>query len=283
VKTALPIAYKGKSKGKSKGKNGLNQNTLLDLRDGSNHPLSLRYSEIYSAAILDGCFIDGRAQPGLNTQTATPFVVAARKAVDHGLQHDDAVAVIAASLQAYYDRVRPGNAARWLGLGEDANPLLANAPPWAAVFPWRARSLASYRQAYEDAALAENRAVGRDIGISDGWLFCGPISAEKVRVEADRILYVLRRIAREGYVRSDESDGDVKATALVDEQGQWRWLITAGNHRASAAAALGMPSIPIRVNLVISRQDVGYWKHVVEGLYTRAQALQVFDRIFKGE
>ena len=111
--------------------------------------------------------------------------------------------------------------------------------------------------------MEENKAVGRDVGISDGWLFCGPVSNEKIEIEAERLLYVLRRIEKSGYQRSDEIDGDVKATALVGENSEWRWLITAGNHRASAAAALA-----------------AYWKHVVDGVFSQAAAVDVFDNYF---
>lgn len=253
---------------------------LLDLRKSSNHPLSLRYSEIHDFAVIDALIEHGRAQPSLDTRHGTPFVKAGRRAISHGLQYADVVDVMVDELTDYYASVRPANAADWLGLGVDAHASLLASPPWAGVFPWRARTLASYRQAYEDAAWAENRAVGRDLGISDGWLFCGPVSQAKIRIEAERILHVLRRVASQGYLRSDDADGDVRATALVDDDHQWRWLITAGNHRASAAAALGFEQIPIRVNLVISRCDVAYWKHVVEGLFTQEQALTVFDNIF---
>lgn len=253
---------------------------LLDLRSTSNHPLSLRYAEIFDAAIVDGRFEHGRTQPSLDAGRATPFVIAARRAVAHGLDAPDAGRVIEDCLAEYYRQVQPENAAQWLDLDPPGPARLLAEPPWAAVFPWRARSVASYRQAYEGAAIAENRANGQDIGIEVGWLFCGPVRREKVAIEAGRILGVLRSIAREGYQRADGDDGDVRATALVNETLEWRWLITAGNHRAAAAAALGYESIPIRVNLVISRADAPYWKHVQEGLFTLDAARRVFDNIF---
>jgi hypothetical protein len=151
------------------------------------------------------------------------------------------------------------------------------------VFPWRARSIESYQKAFEKAAIEENLSVGRDKDISDGWLFCGPVSEAKRRIEAERIHYVLTQIYKNGYQRSDGPDGDARATALVNEKMEWRWILTGGNHRASAAAALGYKEIPIRVNLVIRRNEVDYWKHVEEGLITREQALQFFDMIFEGE
>lgn len=254
---------------------------VLDLRETTNHPLSLRYSEVFSQCVLWGRFEHGRAQPGLDVARSTPFVKAAQAALAHGPERAGVLDAMVDTLRPYYDRVRPAHAAQWLGLdGADAPAALAAVPPWAAVFPWRARSIESYRQAYETAALAENRSVGREVGIEDGWLFCGPVSEDKMRIEAERILFVLRRILAHGYQRSDDSDGDVRATALVNASGDWRWLITAGNHRASAAAALGLGAIPIRVNLVISRADVRHWRHVVDGLVSPAQALAVFDRYF---
>lgn len=253
---------------------------VLDLRNSGNHPLSLRYSEIYSHALIDAPFQDGRAQPGLSLAEKTPFVLAARAAVQHGIDKASALRIIYQILNDYYHEVQPASAAHWLGLSTGASPQLTSAPPWGAVFPWRARTLSSYQQAYEKAALEENRVKGREIGIEDGWLFCGPVSLQKITIEAERILYVLRQIDAHGYIRSDSADGDVKATALVDEKQRWKWLITAGNHRAAAAAALGYPSLPVRINLVISRSDVSYWNQVKDGLFTEQQALMIFDNIF---
>lgn len=253
---------------------------LLDLRKSTNHPLSLRYSEIFTHALIEASFQDGRAQPSLCLAEKTPFVLAARAAVKEGIFKDSALKVIYDILYEYYQMVRPGCAADWLGIKGGINPELQQAPAWGAVFPWRARTLASYQNAYEKAALEENKSVGREVGIQDGWLFCGPVSNEKVVIESERILFVLRQIHTYGYKRSDTNDGDVKATALVDEKQQWRWLITAGNHRAAAASALGYENIPVRINLVISRSDVMYWNHVVNGLFTPEQALTVFDNIF---
>lgn len=259
---------------------GVAAGRVLDLRAGSNHPLALRYAEVHDQVVVRARFAHGRAQPGLAVDHATPFVIAARHAVAWGLERAGALDRMVEALADYYAKVQPADAAEWLGLDDPAPSALRHEPPWAAVFPWRARSVASYRAAYEAAALAENRAVGREVGIEDGWLFCGPVSTAKCRIEAERILFVLQRMAAQGYQRHEGSDGDVRATALVNEAGDWRWLITAGNHRASAAAALGLAEVPVRVNLVISRADVAHWPQVVRGVVAVDQALAVFDRYF---
>lgn len=256
---------------------------LIDYRNVDSHPLHLTYSELYSAIVLDGDFIHGRSQPGYVMSKTSPFVYAACQAVNYGLEKQDVLEKMTESLKNFYELIQPSSAAQWLGLRNPSNKLLNDAPPWAAVYPWRARTLDSYQKAYEKAALHENIAVGRDIGIEDGWLFCGPVSEEKCLIEASRILFVLRQISKYGYKRDNSPDGDVRATALVGDDNTWRWLITAGNHRASAASALGYKSIPIRVNLVIRRCDFDYWPRVVDGLYTKKEALQIFDSYFSGK
>lgn len=280
IKFNVPYSNKGSSQEKLDSMDSI---SIIDLRNTTNHPVSLQYSEIYSNALLTGKIKDGRSQPGFTLTNNTPFVIAAKNAVDYGIEKEGVFEVIEEVLWNYYELVRPKSAAEWLGLELDHDHILSQSPPWASVFPWRARSVESYRKAYEKAAISENNISGGILDISKGWLFCGPVAKEKLRVEAQRIEYVLKEINRNGYKRWNTSEGDVKATALVNECGNWRWLITAGNHRASAAAALGYVEIPIRVNLVIHRQHVKFWTHVIDGLYTADNALKVFDNFFEAK
>lgn len=277
IKFNTPYSINGSSE---KNLDSMESESIIDLRYSTNHPISLQYSEIYSNALLTGKILDGRSQPGFALTNDTPFVLAAKDAIDFGVEKDGVTEVIEETLTKYYDLVQPASAAEWLGLELNDNHIFSQSPPWASVFPWRARTVESYRKAYEKAAISENKISGGYLDISNGWLFCGPVSKEKCRVEAKRIEYVLKEIIRNGYQRWNSSEGDVKTTALVNEKGDWRWLITAGNHRASAAAALGYIEIPIRVNLVIYRQHVKLWPHVVDGLYSEDNALKVFDNFF---
>ncbi|TVR84855.1 MAG: hypothetical protein EA412_00110 [Chitinophagaceae bacterium] len=258
--------------------------SIIDLRKTTNHPISFLYSEIFNNALLDSRIAYGRSQPGfsLDKNSNSIFVIAAKKAVEFGLQKKGIEEYLKSIYSKYYELVVPHNAADWLGLDFSKNSVFYSEPPWSAVFPWRARSVESYKNAYVKAAIKENEVLGKNLTIKDGWLFCGPVSAEKLEIEVERILYVLRSIQKNGYQRDSSSDGDAKATALVNTDGDWRWLLTAGNHRASAAAALGYDSIPIRVNLVIIRDQVKFWPHVVNNNFSIEEALTFFDRVFSG-
>lgn len=259
-------------------------NKVLDLRESTNHPLSLLYSEIYDAVVVNAMLKHGRSQPGFSIKGNSPFHLSAKAAVEYGLHKEDCVKQIKEVFQNYYDSVTPENAAKWLGINFEEGHQFYSQPPWGAVFPWRARSIVSYRMTYERAAIDENKAIGYDgKGIEEGWLFCGPVSEEKIQIESERMAFVLKSIHEKGYQRSNENDGDAKATALVRKSGEWRWILTAGNHRASAASALGFKQIPIRINLVVNRSQAEYWPHVVDGTFKKNEALTYFDMVFKGE
>lgn len=258
-------------------------NELIDLREAGNHPSLLKYKEIFNAAVLNGQIKYGRSQPGFSLSGMSPFVVAAKEAVAFGLDKSGVLDAVISVFRKYYNSIQIDTAAEWYGISNSEGSELKKTPPWGAVFPWRGRSIVSYQKAFEKAAIEENLSVGKEGGIEKGWLFNGPVEEFKVKVESERMLFVLRQIHNNGYKRSDDLDGDARATALVDEEFNWRWLLTGGNHRASAAAALGFESIPIRVNLVINRSEVDFWNHVQNKTFTRIRALSVFDSYFNAE
>ena len=258
------------------------ESNIIDLRNQSNHPSSFLYSEIYECAILDASIKDGRIQPGFNLKDSVPFVVAAKNGIEYGIEKEGFRDKIYDTLLLYYNNFQPKNAAEFLGLSLELENELVQAPPWGSVFPWRARTLDSYKKTYEKAAISDNKSYGYGGGVEKGWTFCGPTSAEKCSIEAKRMEYVIKRIHIDGYQRSNDKDGDIKVTALVNENKDWRWLVTSGFHRVCAVTALGYESIPVRVNLVISRQDVDFWPHVSSGLYSRENALTIFDNFFYG-
>jgi len=257
-------------------------NLLFDVRDTTNHPLSLKYSEIYNACLVNCSPSILRSQPGLSLLDYSPFVNAIKQVLNlQDLEGSNSLQKVEKVFYEYYETVQVKNASEWFGIDND---FLKKQPPWGAVYPWRARSISSYRKAFEKAAIHENNAIGHQgVDINEGWLFNGPVSKRKVRIESERMLYILKRIKKYGYQRSNENDGDPKATALVNENGEYRCVLTGGNHRASVASALGFTEIPIRINLVIRRDEVDFWPQVVDKIFTRSEALKVFDCYFNAE
>ena len=96
------------------------------------------------------------------------------------------------------------------------------------------------------------------------------------------LLAALDSIRRSGYRRHDRADGDIEALVFLREDGEWRWQVSRGLHRAAVLAALETDPIPVRVRGLVFRGDAGVWPNVVSGLYTRRGAEKMFDRIFDG-
>ena len=103
-----------------------------------------------------------------------------------------------------------------------------------------------------------------------------------VKAEARRFVDLVLSIEKNGYKRDDSPDGDIGATVLLKEDGSWRWIAEAGNHRAMALGSLGYQEFPARIEGIVYRRDAAIWPNVINGTYSPDYARQVFDRIFDG-
>lgn len=253
-------------------------NGIVDLTETSNHPISFEYSEVFEAALINAPIEDGRILPGWHLSESAPFF----KALQHINRHEEKIKQITATLSEYYNTFQPKNTQEWFGVSLK-NPIWDNIPPWGSVLPWRARSIESYQSAIENAIKKENFRDGFIKGIESGWPMCGPVQKPKIKVEAQRLLAIFQSIQENGYLRNNELDGDIKATALIDkDEYTWKWLVTSGYHRACALSAMKYSSVPVRINNVIHVQHSHLWPHVQSGLYTETEAIEIFYSIFNG-
>jgi hypothetical protein len=252
----------------------------IDLRAVCNNPFSLPYYSEARPILIDVPMNLGRGlrviplAPG----TSHPMV----RALTEGLRASKRDSEITAWLKSYYQAVQPGSAAEWLDLNQSESPELFSQPPWAVTMPWDVRTPDEWRTAREGFVLSENSAAGISMTISEGWHFWGPVSDEKLGIEARRLEQLADSFIARGVVRHDGLDGDVRAVVLRTVDGSWRWQVTGGEHRAAVLSALGYKQIPARILQVVNREDIGVWPGVTSGVFTRDAALKVFDLVFAG-
>lgn len=251
--------------------------TLVDFRNTINHPMLLKYSEIYDEALINAPIIKGRVAPNFILAKNSPFYLAAQKGI---LNTSSLKENIFNSLNDFYKKFQPKSIADWFQLNTDSDQLLKN-EAWASVLPWRARTLKNYKEVIEAGTYKDNLSNKLDMNIYEsGWAYCGPVDKKKCDIETTRIFNLINSIRNNGYLRHNDKDGDIIATVLVNEKGEWVWLITNGYHRAAVIAALGNKTVPIRINLVIRRDEADFWPQVITGTYTKEEALKIFDNIF---
>ncbi|REL37542.1 hypothetical protein DYD21_07050 [Rhodohalobacter sp. SW132] len=251
----------------------------IDVRKKGNDPKFLRYYCKSQPVIIDAPIEKGRGHPvfSFHPSASHPFVIAAKKA----LISTKSLEIIYNELKIYYENVQPKYAAELLGLNDNNNELF-NYPAWTCVLPWDIESIEQWAKKNEESIIIENNRAGINIDASHGWAWTGPVSEFKLNIEAKRLHKLLKSVKKYGYKRNSNPDGDIKSTVLIDENDNWSWMATTGQHRLSVLSALGKKTIPIRVNKIVDIDDLDIWPNVTSGLYTKKEARQIFNRIFHG-
>ena len=250
-----------------------------DVRNAGNDPRALHYytnnQVLLNAPVSKGFGLDHYPA---RKRGPHPFVRASLTGLNSAVPKKD----IRGVLEQYYRCVQPESAAEWMGFSPHRLPGLADEPPWGRVFPWRSTTVEAMKRGIEATATIDNAQGGKNLTIEHGWRSFGPVSDEILEIETTRIMNLIQSVERNGIQRNNLPGGDIIAIALVDDDGDWRWLVEAGGeHRLPVLAAMGYKEIPIRVRLVIYRNDVDIWPNVNSGLYSRDVALEIFDRYFQ--
>jgi hypothetical protein len=255
---------------------------VIDLRDITREPVEAAYRAGLRAFLINVPTRHCRVLPGAGypctTDAGNPFVDTLLALAD-----DTTLTYEASPLRQYYDGWQPATLPAVLGLDpNEVSADLAAAPPLALVMPWQNLTLHQAEARWTHFITRDNREHGTKADVASGWKGWGPLDGVIGGQEFRRLASIYGAITRNGYRRSDDADGDIKGFVLQGEN-QFRVMVTAGHHRASALAALGHEDMPVRIdNPVVRRLDVAHWPNVRSGLFTTEQGLAIFDRLFEG-
>lgn len=247
-------------------------------------PRSLRYLSRSRTYLITGKVEDGRGLLifSLDANGDHPFVKSVKEAMGPVGEVDERN-TIKSILYNFYSRYQPGCATEVLGISAREVSEFGNQPPWAVIKPWEDLTLEQRIKKINKTEMIDNRqALNVELSLDHGCNFCGPVSDKKLEVEVERLHKIMQSIRRNGFVRHDYDDGDVRADILVDAAGHWRWLVKTGQHRAAALSAFGFLTLPIRAETIVCRDEVEFWPQVIAGNYSRQVALQIFDNVFNG-
>lgn len=213
----------------------------------------------------------GRALPifDYSSKTIHPFVLS----IKYGANNFSKIHEI---LSKYYNSYDPKFAVNIFDLKNNND----KTPYWAVVMPWDYETQDEWKLKVENSVKNENLSLKKSMTIKSGWSWIGPSKKNKIFIESQRIYSILKSIMKNGYLRNDNLDGDIRANILTNEKGQWVWQSISGQHRACCLSGLGFMEIPVRINKIIRRSDVCSWPNVVRGKYSKEEALIIFDTIF---
>lgn len=167
----------------------------------------------------------------------------------------------------FYRFFRPKDLSEMYFLGKRFDPVSLG--PWAIPWLYRCRPQPSL----DEVELSPLYRMSK---------FFGPFTPGKIEGEITRLQSVLRSIRKRGY-RPDKC-GDIEGHFMLLD-GEYRFFICGGKHRAATLAFLGFESIPVRMRplwpRVIDGDRVGDWPLVRSGQMSKDFALAVMRRYFE--
>lgn len=190
-------------------------------------------------------------------------------------------------LKGYYDDYQPKSTAEIQGIDYDDHKLTSvqkeyfssqacySVQPWAQHSPEEA-----LRKRIKTMRIESKKHYGFAYKGQDGFKSYGPISERLLLGEYNRLIELFKAFSKAGF--RDEF-GYPTAYTFIDEND---YLIVPkhGWHRTAVMIALGYKDIPYvfrpkRID-VIDKNKATTWRHVVEGLFSEEQALDIFERRF---
>lgn len=203
-------------------------------------------------------------------------------AVEQALNSSDMKGAIGGALRHFYNQTQPANAAEFLGIEQFGNATLVSLKPSEFVWPWEISTVAQKAHSVSTQLRPVNvtKFGYRDLNRSYGWKHAGPVTEELILNESFRINSLLISVRENGYLRHNNKNGDVVASILEHRNGSWRWSISSGMHRAAVMSAIGHSKIPVRIRGIIRQSDVSAWPNVMNGLYSEAEAEEIFLNLY---
>jgi hypothetical protein len=276
----MPITFENQVK-RIVGRLGYDVRPLAprDLRRKVSHPIEAAYLAELRPCLVDVPLSWCRSFYGLPFNMHHPFVRTARAYIDGKVS-----SYKGSPLEVYYSHFQPKHAEDLFVLPPPPPTWLAEVPPFAFVWPWESEPVHARIPKRLARIENENEVRGARLPMSHGYSSYGPVSPEKGNIEFLATARLVDSIRQSGYVRRDELDGDIRAIPLIDKKCSVRYLIRWGQHRASVLAALDFEQLPVVINFrrPVRADEAEYWPHVKSGLFTHAQALNLFDQIFAG-
>ncbi|MGK0249038.1 MAG: hypothetical protein ACI910_001773 [Oleispira sp.] len=243
-------------------------------------PLDLLYSNFTGAAAIipiERC----RSHMLGFTIHGNPFVNTLKEYAKNKSNYSNSV------LAAYYNQYCPTSMQSVL---KSDNASLSKHHPMATVLPWGTSTpeVKLPKICVDISAKSLLSKEAHKLGLPEkdnfGWQFFGPVSEDLGLQEYQRLISVYKNIKNNGY--KPEQYGYIHGQFLISDD-DWVWVNIGGKHRFSSLAALEYKKIPVALRsrssaLFIRRSDVEFWPNVKNGLFSKNDALNIFDRILRG-
>lgn len=236
---------------------------------------------------LTQCRMLGPVAAPCTSGSSNPFVEAL---LEYG--RDRSAAYEQTALWRFYRSWQPRSVREVLCLDSASSVDRLSASPYLYVFPWepgdaQTRGERRRRVISNENVRARERTNDRpEIDADAGHPHWGPATSEKGRLEYGRLTRLYDSILENGFRWQRERSGPIGVSRVLVHEDKWVAIVRKGHHRTAVLAALGWDAAPMRFGdrrpVLVHRGDVLSWPQVRSGVFSTAEALHVFDRVFEG-
>jgi hypothetical protein len=170
------------------------------------------------------------------------------------------------TLRRYYQQHQPANIFEYFG-----------------VEPPETINIDGYDPPWFDETAVDSTGSEKGLTRDHGNQAFGPVSEEKLHLEAARLDRVLKSIRDRGF--RPEIGGYVRGYIMLRPNGQWVFTIREGFHRTAALVQLGFDKIDVRFHpkypRFVEEADASVWPMVKNRMVNEQAALAMFSRFFE--
>lgn len=157
------------------------------------------------------------------------------------------------------------------------NPEIINLPSWTIAFPWEKNGFLELKEKYLEM-LIENRKEFNEHPIFKE--NCELDTYQYAMSHGTQFKNLISKIITEGFDLRHTRPG----VFILKNKNNWRWIMGGnGNHRAYIMSALKYPALPASIIEVVDRSKSSQWNNVQNGNYTKMEAEEIFDTVFRGD
>jgi hypothetical protein len=114
--------------------------------------------------------------------------------------------------------------------------------------------------------------------------FCGPSDLDFISKEFDSIIELYNRVKTMGYQPEAFPNSYIGGTFLKKKDGDFRFVVMQGNHRAAVLSFLGYEKVAVRLSkqalFYVNEKDLLKWPAVKNNLCTAEDAQKIFNSFF---
>jgi hypothetical protein len=155
----------------------------------------------------------------------------------------------------FYNTFNPQNASQSL-FEDDSLKSLINISKFIIIHPWHKFIIKGEK----------------NLNLNHGCQYFGNVSKAKCKLEFKRLIKLYNKIKKNGYDNKRCING-----YLLKRHGDYRFVVTGGNHRIAVLTALNYKFIKVKIKKIIDIKDIN---NLDENYLTRNEMIKIFNRFF---